>query len=146
MSVTPNYVPSEYKTITIHLYVTDAERALKFYNTAFGAEVVIELKDAQGVLRHAELKIDDTIVMLSEGPQVQGGSSVAFQLYTGDVEALYESAVQAGAQEISPIEVKFFGDRQGRVKDPFGFEWVLATHMEDLSVRELQKRFHEFYS
>lgn len=146
MSVTPNYVPREYKTVTVHLHVKDVHKALKFYNDAFGAEIIMKLEDPNGVVIHAEIKIEDTVIMLSEGPIPSGTPSVVLQLYTGDVEALYESAIRAGAEEISPIEKQFYGDRTGRVKDPFGHHWILATHMEDVPPRELQKRFHELYS
>lgn len=153
MSVVPNYVPREYKTINIQLVVKDAHKALKFYNNAFGAEITMKLEDPNGIVIHAEMKIDDTIIMLSEenpefnlGPMSLGGSAVILQIYTGDAEGLFESAIMAGAEEVFPIRPQFYGDRAGRVKDPFGHQWIIATHMEDVPAREIQKRFNELYS
>lgn len=145
MSVTPNYVPREYKTINVMLIVKDAHRALKFYNNAFGAEVVMKLEDPSGKIIHAEMKIDDTIIMLAEGEPADG-SGIILQIYTGDAEALFESALMGGATEVYPIEEQFYGDRAGRVKDPFGHQWIISTHIEDVTSKELQKRFNELYS
>lgn len=152
MSITPNYVPREYKTFNIILVVKDAHRALKFYNNAFGAEITMCFEDNDKRVIRAEMKIEDTIIMLMEenaetlSPQTLGGTGVLVQIYTGDAEGLYEAAIMAGAKEIGPIKEQFYGDRSGRVIDPFGHQWVIATHMEDVPARELQKRFHELYS
>ncbi len=145
MSVLPNYVPRAYNTITINLIVPDADKAIKFYNSAFDAELLLKLEDPNGRVLHAELKIDGTIIMLSEGEVTGGENPVILLLYTGDVEGLWEQAISAGAQEVSPITVEFYGDRAGKLKDPFGFYWRLATHMEDVPPRELQNRFHELF-
>jgi PhnB protein len=146
MSITHNYVPREYKTLNILLVVPDAHRALKFYNEAFAAEVVMKLEDPNGVIIHAEMKIDDTIIMLAEDPNASSGSGIVLQLYTGDAEALFESALKSGCQEVFPLKEQFYGDRAGRVQDPFGFQWIIATHTEDVPARELQKRFNDLYS
>jgi PhnB protein len=98
------------------------------------------------------MKIEDTIIMLTEenaqalSPQTLGGTGVLIQIYTGDAEGLFEAALMAGAKEIEPIKEQFYGDRSGRVIDPFGHQWIIATHIEDVPARELQKRFHELYS
>lgn len=152
MSIMPNFVPREYKTVNLMLAVKDAHRALKFYNDAFGAEVVMKLEDPNGVIIHAEFRIEDTIIMLAEeDPKfnrapAEDGPGVIIQLYTGDVEGLFESALRAGAVEVFPVKEQFYGDRAGRVKDPFGHHWILATHFEDVSPNEMQKRFRELYS
>lgn len=146
MSVTPNYVPREYKTITVNLVVPDAERAIKFYNSAFGAELTMKLVDPDGLVVHAEMKIEDTIIMLSEDKDVVPGNHVVIQIYTGDVEGLFEAAIMSGAREIFPVKEQFYGDRAGRVMDPFGFQWIIATHVEDVPPRELYKRFNELYT
>lgn len=145
MSVTPNYVPREYKTINVMLVVKDAHKALKFYNNAFGAEVVMQLEDPSGKIIRAEMKIDDTIIMLMEG-DFSGDSGIVLQIYTGDAEGLFESAIMSGATEVFPIKEQFYGDRAGRVKDPFGHEWIISTHIEDVTSKELHKRFNELYS
>lgn len=151
MSITPNYVPRHYKTVNVMLTVKDAEKALDFYNRAFGAEVTMELKSPDGIVGHAEFRIDDTVIMLTEeGPQNPAptsihGTPVTLQIYTGDCEGLFEDAVSAGAKILLPISKQFYGDRSGMVEDPFGHRWIIATHMEDVSPKELQKRFYELF-
>jgi PhnB protein len=153
MSIIPNYVPNGYKSVNVLMVVKDAISALEFYNQAFGAETIILLKDPQGRVMYAEFKITDTIIMLTEensnlnsAPSTLGGSSVVIYLYTGDAEALFEHAVKAGAEVLSPIEEQFFGDRSGRIQDPFGHQWIIATHMEDFSAHEIHQRFNQLYS
>ena len=146
LSITPNYVPREYKTLNVMLVVHDAHRALKFYNNAFGAEITMKLEDPSGVIVHAEMRIEDTIFMIVQDTQIpKRDNGIILQLYTGDVEGMFESAIEAGAEEVYPIKEQFYGDRAGRIKDPFGHQWIIATHMEDVSSRELQKRFNELY-
>ena len=126
--------------------VNDGEKALRFYNAAFSAEVTEKLIDSKGIIQYAEIKIDDTIIMLTEDKNFQGASGITLQIYTGDAEGLFESVIKAGGVEVSGIHEKFFGDRAGRVKDPFGYEWVIATHMEDVPPKELKKRFDQIFS
>jgi PhnB protein len=152
MSITPNYVPRQYKTISIQLVVKDAHKALAFYNSAFGAETIMLLEDPHGKVVHAEMQIEDIVLMLSEedpyinqSPATLGGTGVVIQLYTGSAEGVFEAAIRAGAEEIFPIKEQFYGDRAGRVKDPFGHHWIIATHIEDVPPKELQKRFNELY-
>lgn len=146
-----NYVPSGYKTINIMLTVKNAHKALEFYNRAFGAETTMELRDPNGVVNHAEMKIMDTVVMLNEeGPNSDSplnlhGTSVTMQIYTPDCEGFFEEAVKAGAKVLLPISKQFYGDRAGLLEDPFGHRWIIATHMEDLTPRELQHRFNELF-
>lgn len=153
MSIMPNFVPRDYKTVNVQLVVKDAERALKFYNNAFAAEITMKLVSPEGKVIHAEMKIEDTIIMLSEedsrynlSPETTGSTGVVIQLYTGDAEGLFEAAIMAGAKEIFPVKEQFYGDRAGRVQDPFGHQWIIATHMEDVPPKELHKRFNELYS
>lgn len=146
MSVMPNYVPRDFKTINFLMTVNDGERALRFYNNAFGAEVTEKLKDPNGIIRYAEFKIDDTIIMLTEDRDFEGAKGITLQIYTGDAEGLFESAIMAGAVEVSEIHKQFFGDRAGRVRDPFGYEWIISTHMEDVPPNELKKRFDQKFS
>jgi PhnB protein len=153
MTVMPNYVPREYKTVNIMLVVKDAKKALQFYNSAFGAEITMKLEDPDGVVVHAEMRIEDTVIMLAEedprynmSPLSLGGSGVIVQLYTGDAEGMFETAINAGAEEIFPIKKQFYGDRAGRVRDPFGHLWIISTHVEDVAPKEMQKRFNDLYS
>lgn len=143
MSVTPNYVPRNFKTVNIILTVNDAERALRFYNNAFGAEITEKLIDTEGLVRYAEFKIDDTIIMLTEDKNFSGARGVAFKIYTGDAEGFYENSVLAGAEEMEQISPDINGDRSGKVRDPFGYEWIIATHMEDVTSVELRHRFEQ---
>lgn len=154
MSVTPNYVPREYKTINMSLIVKDAEKAFRFYNSAFRAELTMKLVDPSGKLVHAEMRIDDVIIFISEempeignlSPATTGSTGAVFQIYTGDAEGMFEAAILAGAEEVYPIKEQFYGDRTGRVKDPFGHHWIIATHVEDVPPKELYRRFNELYN
>lgn len=145
MSITPNYVPRSYKTLNVLLTVPNAQKAIEFYNSAFGAEVVMELRDDDQNIVHAEIRIEDTVIMIHQGSSINDSSSVTLQLYVGDVEGVVEEAVSAGAEVISPITEKFYGDRAGKLKDPFGLTWIISTHVEDLSPMELEERFHQRY-
>lgn len=149
MSIIPNYVPNGYKVLNVFLLVNNTKKALEWYNRAFGAEEVVRLTDPNGVVVHAELKIADTIFSIAqEDPDFSRGlhNSVVLQLYMPDVEGFFEEAVKAGAEVVSPIQTQFYGDRSGKIKDPFGHVWIIATHVEDLTARELQHRFNELYS
>jgi PhnB protein len=146
MSIMPNYVPREYKTFNIMLMVKDAHRALKFYNNAFGAEITMQLESPEGKIVHAEMKIEDTIIMIGEDDSAASGSGIVIQFYTGDANGLFDSAIMAGAKEVFPVQERFYGDRAGRVVDPFGHHWIIATALETLPSKELQRRFNELYS
>jgi PhnB protein len=153
MSVTPNYVPRSYKTINPMLVLKDVRKALRFYNNAFGAEIISEFTDPAGHIVYAEMKIDDAVIILTEedtryqqSAQALGDCGMILQIYTGDAEALFEAALMAGCREVFPVKEHFYGDRGGRVKDPFGFQWIIATHIEDVPPNELKRRFDNLYS
>lgn len=151
MSVTPNYVPREFKTINVFLFVKNAHEALKFYNSAFDAEIVNKFESSDGFIVHAQIKIDDTILFVAEATDKlainpEANSGVVIQIYTGDAEGMFENAINAGAVEVRPIEKQFYGDRSGIVKDPFGHMWVISTHVEDVPPNELKRRFDQLYS
>jgi PhnB protein len=154
MSIIPNYVPSPMKTVNVVLTVKDAHRAVEFYNRAFGAEEVMRLSDPlSGKIAHSEIRIADTIIMINEedptharSPETLGGTSVTVQLYVPDVEGFWEEALKAGAEVVFPIKKQFYGDRAGRLRDPFGHQWIVATHMEDLTAAEIHNRFNQLYS
>lgn len=152
MSIIPNYVPQPYKTLNVQLVVKKAQEALDFYNRAFGAETIMKLVDPQGVIVHAQMRIADTIIMLSEenpehnlGPTSLGGSSTVLQLYVDDVETFFEEATNAGAEIIFPIKQQFYGDRAGRIRDPFGHEWIIATNTETLTISQINERFQNLF-
>jgi PhnB protein len=150
MAVKP--IPDGYHTVTPYLIIKNAVRALDFYKQAFGATEILRMAEPDsGVIGHAEIKIGDSPIMLADeqpaigfvGPQSLGGSTVNICLYVEDVDSLFGRAIHAGAKELRPVQNQFYGDRSGTLQDPFGHIWILATHIEDLSPEEMQKRFTE---
>ena len=141
-------IPAGYHTVTPYLIIRDAASALAFYQKAFGATERMRFADPQGRVGHAEIKIGNSIIMLGEespemgarGPQTLGGSPVNLLLYVKDVDAAFSRALAAGAKELGPVKDQFYGDRIGSVTDPYGHVWYLATHKEDVSPDELQRR------
>jgi PhnB protein len=146
MAVKP--IPDGYHTATPYLIMRDATRALDFYKKAFGAEELFRMPDPSGKIGHAEIKIGNSILMLADevpemgykGPQSYGGTPISIMLYVEDVDAQFQQATAAGAQVKRPLKDQFYGDRSGTVTDPFGHEWTLATHKEDLSMEEIERR------
>lgn len=144
-------IPEGYHTITPHLIVRDAARAIEFYKQAFGAKDRGVMKGPDGKVMHAELQIGDSIFMLadempefgSRSPQAIGGSSTGLHIYSENVDAAFDRAVKAGAQVEMPVMEQFWGDRYGKLKDPFGHSWSLATHVKDLSVEEMKRGMDE---
>jgi uncharacterized glyoxalase superfamily protein PhnB len=141
-------VPDGYHTVTPHLAVRDAAKAIAFYATAFGAEEILRMPGPGGVVMHAEVRIGNSIVMLGEeapqmgavSPQTLGGSPVSLLLYVNDVDASFARAERAGCTVQQPLTDMFWGDRYGKLEDPFGHHWGLATHKEDVSPEEMAKR------
>lgn len=142
MDLIPDFVPSGYKTATVYLTVDDAQKALRFYNTVFGAQTLLELCNKEGRIAHAEFRVFDTIFMLGEDKAKKSSNSVT-HLYVGDAEEIFKACVDNGCEVISPLQEQFYGDKSGRVKDPFGHEWIIARHLESLPPAELQKRWSE---
>jgi PhnB protein len=146
-----NYIPDGYHTVTAYLMVDDAAKALDFYRDAFGAEELFRLPMGDKI-GHAEITIGDTHLMLADefpdmgalGPNSRGGATASFMIYVRDADAAYDRAVKAGAREDRPLKNEFWGDRIGTVVDPFGHKWSLATHVEDVSPEEMQKRMAEW--
>ena len=141
-------IPQGFHTATPYLTVTDGARAIDFYKRAFGAEERFRMDAPDGKIGHAELKIGDSIIMLSDempqgccrSPQALGGTAVNIFLYLKDVDRVFQQAVAAGAKVAMPVSDMFWGDRFGQVTDPFGHSWSLATHREDVQPEELRKR------
>lgn len=140
-------IPDGYHSVTPYITVHDAAAALDFYKRAFGATEItrMEMGDKIG---HAEIKIGDSFVMLSDewpdmnklSPKSRGGATSTLMVYLDDVDAAHRRALDAGATEERAIENQFWGDRSGSVTDPFGHSWMLATHIEDVSEDEMQRR------
>lgn len=144
-------IPEGYHSITPYLAIKDAARAIDFYQRAFGAKEIMRMNTPQGKVSHAEIKIGDSIIMLSEeslmsdirAPQSQDASPVSLFLYVEDVDSTFKKALSAGAKERQPLANQFWGDRYGRLTDPFGHSWSLATHIEDVAPEEMSKRAQE---
>jgi uncharacterized glyoxalase superfamily protein PhnB len=148
-------VPDGFYTVTPHLIIRDAGKAIDFYKKAFGAEEVFRMPGPDGKsVMHAELKIGNSHVMMCDenpkwgcmSPLSLNGSPVKIHLYVENVDASYDRAVKAGATPAMPVSDMFWGDRYGCVKDPFGHEWSMATHVEDVSPEECAKRSKAWFS
>ena len=146
-------IPDGYRSVNVILTVNDADKAIDFYKRAFGAREISRLPMGDKV-GHAELKIGDTQIMLSDefpehgniGPKARGGSSVGFIIYLGDVDGAFRKAIDAGGTETMAVEDQFWGDRMGSLTDPFGHKWSLATHVEDVPESELPERMKQQFS
>jgi PhnB protein len=142
------HVPDGFHTVTPQLIVRDAAKAIEFYITAFGAKERYRMPGPGGVVMHAELSIGDSILMLGEespqmgaiSPQTIGGSPVNLMLYVKDVDASFARAAQAGCTAQMPPTDMFWGDRYGKLSDPFGHQWAIATHKEDVTPEEMARR------
>jgi PhnB protein len=148
MPATVKPIPDGYHSVTPYLIVKGGVRAIEFYKTAFGATELARMMQPDGRVGHAEIKIGDSPVMLADefpemgqrSPQTIGGTPVSLMIYVPDVDAVVARAVAAGAELTRPVADQFYGDRTGGVTDPFGHAWFIATHKEDLSMEELQRR------
>ena len=146
MAVKP--IPDGYHSVTPYLIVNDAARALEFYKKAFDAVELMRMPGPDGKIGHAELKIGDSHVMLSDPfpqasttpPKELGGTSASIFMYVEDVDAVVQKAVDAGATVTMEVEDQFWGDRFGSITDPFGHNWSIATHVEDLTPEEIEER------
>jgi PhnB protein len=149
MSVKPK--PEGYHDVTPYLVVDGAEEAIRWYAEALGAEEMFRLPMG-GKIGHAEIRIGDSILMLSDewadmglhGPKKRGGPTASFMVYVEDVDSAFERAVAAGGTIEKPVEDQFYGDRSGTIVDPFGHRWTLATHVEDVPEEEMQRRMAAF--
>lgn len=141
-------IPAGYEGATPYLCVHDAAEAIEFYKKAFGAVELMRMADPSGKVGHAEIKIGGAIIMLSDefpsmgavSPKTLGGSPVATLLYFEDVDAVAKRAVAAGGKLTRAVEDQFYGDRSGKLLDPFGHTWWIATHKEDVSPEEMDRR------
>ena len=147
-------IPSAYRGVTSYLILRDAAQALDFYRKAFGAEQVLRLDNPDGKIAHAEMRIAGGIVMLSEenvprgyrSAHTLGGSPVHLMFYVDNVDQAFARAIAAGAKEERPVQDQFYGDRSGTLADPFGIQWTIATHIEDVSSEEIDRRMAQMTS
>jgi len=143
-------IPEGYHSLTFYLIIKGADKAIDYYKKAFGAKEIGRLTMPGGTIGHAELQVGDSRIMLAEempewghkSPQTLGGTPVGLCLYVENVDEVFKRAVDAGGKVDQNMEVKdqFYGDRSGTLIDPFGHKWTIATHIEDLSWEEMQKR------
>ena len=142
-------IPDGYHSITPYLVCKGAARAIEFYTRAFGAKEFVRMPGPEGRIMHAEVKIGDSVLMLAdENPErgavaPQAGTlarSMSIMFYTDDVDATFRRAMDLGASSIQAPTDMFWGDRMGNLMDPFGHQWAIATHKEDVTPEEMQKR------
>lgn len=147
-------IPPGFNTLTPHLVVRNAAEAIDFYKRAFGAEERFRMMGPDGkTVAHAEVTIGNSVLMLCDeypqgtcrAPQSLGGSSVVLHVYVNDADALFKRACDAGATPTMPVQDTFWGDRYGRLRDPFGHEWSIATHVKDLTPEEIARGAEEFF-
>jgi PhnB protein len=144
-------IPDGYPRVTPYLIVDGADAAIKFYTRALGAKERGRMDAPGGKVGHAELEIGDGLIMLADeypemgqrNPKAIGGSPVMIHVYVEDVDAVFRSAVAAGATELEAVKDQFYGDRSGQFEDPFGHRWNVATHVEDVPPEEMEKRAAE---
>jgi PhnB protein len=151
MATAKRPVPEGYYTVTPSLTLDNAPQAIEWYKKALGAEELSRSTGPDGKIMHAELRIGDSRIMLNDavmggkGPKAIGGSPSSLWLYVEDCDALFKRAVGAGAAVKMPVENQFWGDRCGMIDDPHGYSWSIATHKEDLTREEIDKRAAEFF-
>jgi len=141
-------IPEGYHSVTPYLFIKGAAAAIEFYKNVFGATERMRMPGPDGRIMHAELQIGDSILMLADenpkmgalSPQTIGGSGSLVSVYVADVDAAVAKAIAAGANLVRPVKEQFYGDRTGGIIDPFGHIWSVATHVEDVSPEEMQKR------
>lgn len=141
-------IPDNYPRVTPALFVDGAASAIDFYKEVFGAGERMRMDNPDGTVGHAELEIGDSVIMVSDeypdmnvfGPKRVGGTPVALNVYVEDVDVTFERARAAGAKQLRAVEDQFYGDRSGQFEDPFGHRWSVATHIEDVSPEEMERR------
>lgn len=152
MAVPP--IPEGLRSVNPHIVCSPCADAIDFYERAFGAEEVVpRMADDDGVVGHAQIRIGDTTIMLADewpggptqAPTTLGGTTAALMLYVDDVDAAWERALAAGAEEVFPLEEQFYGEKGGRVRDPFGHTWGISQQVEVVDDAEMARRMAAFY-
>jgi len=144
----PRPIPKGYHTATPYLIIKGAAKALEYYKKAFGAKETLRFAAPGGTIGHAEIQIGDSMIMLADeypdmgyrGPLSLGGSAVSILLYVEDVDRWFDRAIAAGGKATRPVADQFYGDRSGTLTDPFGHVWTISTHVEDVSLEEMNRR------
>jgi len=147
-------IPDGFHTITPHLIVPEGAKALEFYKKAFGAQEIERFMTPDGkAVMHAQMKIGNSMLMLGNefpptclSPKSRGGTTVSLYLYVDDADDAFERAVKAGCTVKMPMTDQFWGDRYGQVEDPFGYQWSLATHKQDLTKEQIAANARNFFA
>ncbi|MGP4931398.1 VOC family protein [Pseudoalteromonas nigrifaciens] len=147
-------IPKGYHSITPYLIINGAQQAIDFYCAAFDAQLVMQMPMPEGGIAHAEIKIGNSHIMISDmcpnahfkSPTELGGTPVSIMLYVDDVDTVFAKTIALGAKEIRPVHDQFYGDRAGTLQDPFGHVWTIGTHKEDINEQELRKRMADLMS
>jgi PhnB protein len=140
-------IPEGYHSVTPYLIIKGAAEAIEFYKKAFGATELFRMAH-EGRIGHAEIKIGDSPIMLSDeypemgyaGPKALGGTPVSLMIYVEDADTVFNQAIKSGGTQLKPIQDQFYGDRSGTLTDPFGHIWTVSTHKEDVTPEEIDKR------
>ncbi len=145
-----SYIPKGYHAVVAAINMPGAAAAMDWYKKVFGATEKMRLTEPDGKIAHGEIDIDGTIIMIAEenaaynrSPKTLNGTSVMFSIYVADADATIQKAVAAGATLIAKAEDQFYGDRTGRIEDPYGYKWMVSTHIKEVSEAEMQKMLDE---
>ena len=146
-------IPDGYPRVSASLAIEGASEAMEFYKDVFGATERLRMSGPDGSVAHAELQFGDSVVMMADavpdmgvlGPRGIGGTPVTISVYVEDVDATYARALELGAKEVRPLGDQFYGDRTATFEDPWGHHWYVATHVEDVSEEEMDKRMAEMF-
>lgn len=145
-----SHIPKGYNAVIPALAFKGADAAINWYKNVLGAKEKMRLNNPDGTVAHAEITIGDNVIMLSEenrefntSPKTLKGNSVNLCIYVPDVDATIQKAVGNKAKLIKPAEDQFYGDRSGRIEDPFGYLWIISTHVKDVSEEEMKKAMKE---
>lgn len=144
-------IPDTYPRVTPHLSILGVADALEFYQSVLGATVRMRMDAPGGLVAHAEIQLGDSVIMLGDealpdadpSPKSLGSTPVSLFVYVDDVDAVFRRALAAGAQAVSEPEFHFYGDRVATIDDPFGHRWNVATHVEDVSPEDMERRAAE---
>ena len=149
-------IPEQYRSLTPNLVCRNASAAIDFYKKALGATEVARMVGPDGKIMHAELKVGDSLFFLNDpmGPGAsqsetsakEGGNAIALHLYVPDADKVFNSSIEAGARQVMPIANMFWGDRYGVIMDPYGHQWGIATHVEDVTPEDMGRRQKEFFA
>ena len=148
-----NPIPDNYPRASAALAVDGAADAIEFYGAVFGARERMRIRAPEGKIGHAELEIGDSLVMVADeypemgfvGPKAIGGTPVTISVYVIDADATFAEAVRREAKPLREVTDQFYGDRSGQFEDPWGHRWGVATHIEDVSPEELDRRVQEMF-